>query len=82
MSACGGHTPNSSVIRNKTNGINHILYKKLEVIILLKGIDWQMVGFVSVTLLQEYITCHRLPQVYYWKQEVMVDIKDDNKKIA
>lgn len=35
---------------------------------LVEGIDWQMVSFVAMTLLKDYVTVH-LPQVYYWNSE-------------
>lgn len=37
----------------------------------MKGIDWQMVSFVGLTLFHEYITCRRLPKVYYWNRQFM-----------
>jgi hypothetical protein len=50
----------------------------------LKGIDWQMVGFVGVSLLQEYVTLKNLPRVYYWDQQNQDDDDndDENNKIA
>lgn len=32
----------------------------------MKTIDWQMVAFVGMTLLQDYWCYFRLPRVYYW----------------
>ena len=32
-----------------------------------KGMDWQMVGFVVVSLFQEYWLSVRIPQVHYYE---------------
>ncbi len=34
---------------------------------MVKGIDMQMVVFVGISLIQEYIRFQHLPRVYYWK---------------
>ncbi|MBA2875195.1 hypothetical protein [Thermaerobacillus caldiproteolyticus] len=44
----------------------------------MKQIDWQMVYFVGITLLQEYWCYIGLPRIYYWD----VTHKDDRNKAA
>jgi hypothetical protein len=44
----------------------------------MKHIDWQMVYFVSVTLLKEYWCYIGLPRVYYWS----INNYEDNNKAA
>lgn len=45
---------------------------------MLKALDLQMVAFVGVSLLQEYVTALQLPRIYYWDQQ----FSDNDKKIA
>ncbi|AGT31759.1 hypothetical protein M493_07370 [Geobacillus genomosp. 3] len=41
-----------------------------------KGIDWQLVSFVVVSLFKEYWCYAGLPRVYYWRAA------DDDQKAA
>lgn len=36
---------------------------------MMKGINWQMMAFVGVSLLQDYLAYLHLPKVYYWDQQ-------------
>ncbi|KJE28473.1 hypothetical protein LG52_1034 [Geobacillus kaustophilus] len=42
----------------------------------MNSIDWQLVSFVAVSLLQDYWCYVRLPCVYYWRAA------DDDQKAA
>ncbi|WP_179295363.1 hypothetical protein [Bacillus sp. FJAT-45350] len=33
---------------------------------MIKGLDLQLVGFLTVSLIREYMFIKQLPQVYYW----------------
>ncbi|QOY38373.1 hypothetical protein AWH56_013065 [Anaerobacillus isosaccharinicus] len=46
----------------------------------MKGIDWQMVAFVGVSLFQEYLINIQLPKVYFWDQQF--SNHHDDRKIA
>lgn len=37
-----------------------------------KQIDWQMIAFVGLSLLNDYWTNYHLPRIYYW------DVNDKN----
>ncbi|WP_198507853.1 hypothetical protein [Bacillus sp. FJAT-45037] len=41
---------------------------------MLKGIDLQMVAFVGVSFLQDYVRLIDIPRMYYW------DLKKTNKQ--
>jgi hypothetical protein len=52
--------------------------------------DWQMISFVAMTLVNEYIVNVHFPKAYYWngrreyeaKANRKKTIKDDDKKIT
>jgi hypothetical protein len=44
---------------------------------MIKGIDWNMVAFVGVSLLQEYLIYIQIPKVYYWNVQFS---EHDNQK--
>jgi len=51
----------------------------------MKTIDWQMIYFVSVSLIKEYWYLIGLPRVYYWevkKKYNNFDEEDDSNKAA
>jgi hypothetical protein len=35
----------------------------------IKSLDWQMISFVTVTLVNEYLINIHLPKIYYWHAE-------------
>ncbi|WP_269528347.1 hypothetical protein [Anoxybacteroides tepidamans] len=43
----------------------------------MRQIDWQMMAFVGITLLQEYWCYFGLPRIYYWQAN-----EDDHHKAA
>ncbi|WP_169819208.1 hypothetical protein [Anaerobacillus arseniciselenatis] len=44
---------------------------------MIKGIDLQMISFVSISLFQDYITYLQLPRVYYWKQQTIIQDEEN-----
>jgi len=51
----------------------------------MKTVDWQMIYFVSVSLITEYWYLIGLPRVYYWeakKKYNNFDEEDDSNKAA
>jgi hypothetical protein len=47
---------------------------------MIKSIDWQMVAFVSASLLQEYAPHFHIPKMYYW--DIRKKRTADDDKVA
>lgn len=43
---------------------------------MIKGIDLQMVSFVGISLVQDYLTYIHLPKIYYWHVEPLKNEED------
>lgn len=46
----------------------------------MKQLDWQMVAFVGLSLLQDFFPYHHIPKVYYWDTNLQHKIKKENNK--
>ncbi|WP_158211466.1 hypothetical protein [Alkalihalobacterium alkalinitrilicum] len=47
---------------------------------MLKGVDLQMISFVGISLIQDYLTFKHFPRIYFWNVEQQLINDDEHSK--